>query len=121
MGNIDLLTLALTTSSCCDVSSQFPFNSYYLPRIQVNRINEKRSIKMASTQFYLLSLIVAFLFLTVIAEPLPEGEPESVAESEPESQPEAGAASEPEGNSASVSQGHIVTAFVSFLAYVLLK
>ena len=74
---------------------------------------------MASTKLYLLSLIVALFFIAVIAEPLPEGEPETEPESSGE--PEAGANSEPEGNTASLAHGHILTAFASFLAYILLK
>ena len=77
------------------------------------------SSTMGNTQLYLLSLIVALLFITVYAEPLPEGEPEGEPESGAE--PEAGANSEPEHNSASLSYAHGLTAIVSFLAYAMLK
>ena len=77
------------------------------------------SSTMGNTQLYLLSLIVALLFITVYAEPLPEGEPEGEPESGAE--PEAGANSEPEHNSASLSYVHGLTAIVSFLAYAMLK
>ena len=59
------------------------------------------------------------LFAIVIAEPLPEGEPEG--EPETGAEPEAGANAEPEKNSVSLAQAHIFTAFVSFIAFVLLK
>ena len=82
-----------------------------------------RSIKMANIRFYLLSVLLAFAIAMVIAEPLPEGEPEGEPESGAE--PEAGANAEPEHshdhNSVSHAQAHILTAFASFIAFVLLK
>ena len=78
-----------------------------------------RSLKMANTRLFLLSVLIAFLFAIVIAEPLPEGEPEG--EPETGAEPEAGANAEPEKNSVSLAQAHILTAFASFIAFVLLK
>ena len=74
---------------------------------------------MANTRLFFLSVLAAFLFAIVIAEPMPEGEPEG--EPETGAEPEAGANAEPEKNSVSLAQAHILTAFVSFIAFVLLK
>ena len=82
---------------------------------------------MGTFQFYLLSLIMALVFVTVFAEPLPEGnaEPESGAEpestAEPEGEPENGASAEPEGNAASMVYPHVFTAVVSLMAYAMIK
>ena len=75
---------------------------------------------MGNTQLYLLSLVVALFFIAIYAEPLPESEPEGAPEVEPEGTPEAGANAQPE-NAASLAQGHMLTALVSFFAYILFK
>ena len=73
---------------------------------------------MGNKELQLFGLMMALFFIAVLADPLPESEPEGSANAEPES----GANSEPEAeNSAAMLRGHILTAFVSFLAYALLK
>lgn len=78
---------------------------------------------MSRNQLYLLALTLALVATAVFAEPLPESasEPESEPDASSNSEPEPGASSEPEGNSASMGHGHILMAFISFVAYVLLK
>ena len=75
---------------------------------------------MRNRGIYLLALTLAWFSIAVFAEPLPESAPEPETEPETSAEPESGASSEPE-NSALMVQGHILTAFISFLAYVLLK
>ena len=75
---------------------------------------------MSRNQLYMLVVTLALFAIAVFAEPLPESasEPESEPDAESNSEPEPGASSEPE-NSASMGHGHILMAFISFVAYVL--
>ena len=73
---------------------------------------------MSSKQVYFLALMLATFVIASLAEPMPE----SVPEGAPEPEANAEAESEPEGYSGSASIGaHMLTFFISSLAYVLLK
>ena len=82
---------------------------------------------MGTFQFYLLPLIMALVFVTVFAEPLPEGnaEPESGAEpestAEPEGEPENGSSAEPEGNGGSLLYPPVLTTILSSIAHAMFK
>ena len=73
---------------------------------------------MGNRQIYFLALMLATFVVASLAEPLPESEP--YPESEPEGEPET-AARIPDSGSASIYGGHVLTFFISSLAYVLLK
>ena len=82
---------------------------------------------MVAFHFYLLSLIMGLVFVSVFAEPLPEGnaEPESGAEPEstakPKGDPENGSSAEPESNAGALVYPSVFTAIVSLFTYTLFK
>ena len=74
---------------------------------------------MGSFLFYLLTLVMGLVFVTVFAEPSTEAnaEPETSVEPESTAEPEG----EPEGNAASLVYPHVFTSIVSLIAYAIFK